>query len=405
MNSIRYLLGLAIVLAVPALQAHGPIPRIPEAVDIDTRFFIADSATGEIVVLDLPSGEVLTRLNTPPYVISLGITPNGRQVLAMRGRNTDRDTISIIDTGIDGSGKARFPTVARTFTGQAPGGVRDGVVPTAGGRTTVLNEESAEMLILGSDEFGSLAAIPNRIVKLAAPDHYHYLEAGDYLYVGHLAKGFVQILERESGQEVARIGKCPVLHGMAKDEKSGRLFFACMADVVVVGTKGAETNQEVARIPYPDKQRIGIFYPGRDGVLWGSTEGATPAILRLDPSKRSYKFKSIPVDSAIQRGTSDDGRYLLLYSRNGTLEIRDGRSGKLKHKVAISGTFESEYHEHVDKALLPDIVTVGEKAYVTIPPEGVLVEVDMRSGQVLRRFELGGEPTRLVVVSAGEAAE
>src|SRR5690606_34316823 len=105
------------------------------------------------------------------------------------------------------------------------------------------------------------------------------------------------------------------------------------------------------------------------------------------------------------RGTSDDGRYLLLYSRNGTLEIRDGRSGKLKHKVAISGTFESEYHEHVDKALLPDIVTVGEQADVTIPPAVALVEVDLRHCQVLRRFELGGEPTRLVVVSAGEAAE
>ncbi|MEZ5565384.1 MAG: hypothetical protein R3F24_07635 [Gammaproteobacteria bacterium] len=132
----------------------------------------------------------------------------------------------------------------------------------------MLNEESAEMEIYETDAFGSLAAVPTRIIKLAAPDHYHYQEAGDHLYVGHLAKGLVQILDRKTGTEVGRIGKCPVLHGMAKDEASGRLFFACMANVMVIGTRGAEKDQEVARIPYPGKQRIAVFFNGRDRVLW-----------------------------------------------------------------------------------------------------------------------------------------
>src|SRR5690606_14455165 len=149
-----------------------------------------------------------------------------------------------------------------------------------------------------------------------------------------------------------------------------------------------EMNKEVARVPYPAKQRIAIFINGRDGVFWGSTEGANPAILRLDTAKEPYEFQSIPVNSAIQRGSSEDGEFLVLYSRSGQLEIRDGGSGELLREVKVSAPFDAEYHEHVDKALLPDIVTLGHRAYVTIPPEGTLVEVDLRSGEVERTLKL-----------------
>jgi hypothetical protein len=396
-------LALALLLPLPAL-AHGPVPRTAEGSPVEARLFIADSSNGQVVVVDLPDGKVIARLGTPPHILSFGLGGDERHIYAMRGRNTDRDTITVIDTGMDrDSGLASFPTIVRTFTGRAPGGVRNGYVASLGGRDTILNEEIGEILVLGDGlapvGFGSLDAVSTRSIQTSAPDHYHYLEAAGKLYVGHLAKGYVQVLDSVTGSEVTRIGPCPVLHGMAADETSGRLFFACMQDVIVIGTRGDETDQLLARIPYPDRQRAAVFIEGRGRVLWGSTEGANPAILRLDAGREPYRFQSIPVNAAIQRDATRDGRYVLLYTRDGQLEIRNGRSGRLQRTVTLSAPFDSEYHEHVDKALLPDIRTLGRVAYVTIPPEGVIVEVDIRRGRVLRRIEVGGEPTRLLIVS------
>ena len=400
------LLALALLLPLTAL-AHGPVPRTPEGTPVEARLFVADSANGQVAVVDLPGGEVIGRLGTPPFILSFGLGGDQRHVYAMRGRNTERDTVTVIDTGIDcDRGLASFPTIVRTFAGRAPGGVRNGYVATVGGQDAILNEEIGEILVLGNAaaaaDFGSLDEVQTRSIPTSAPDHYHYLEAAGKLYVGHLAKGYVQVLDSMTGAEISRVGPCPVLHGMASDEASGRLFFACMQDVIVVGTRDDEAEQLLARIPYPDRQRAAVFIQGRGRVLWGSTEGANPAILRLDPGREPYRFQSIPVNAAIQRDTTQDGRYLLLYTRDGQLEIRDGRSGRLRRTVTISAPFDSEYHEHVDKALLPDIRTLGQVAYITIPPEGVIVEVDIRRGRVLRRIEVGGEPTRLLIVSGSD---
>jgi hypothetical protein len=385
-------------LASGAAAAHGPVARKSEGQPLAARLFYSDSSNGQVVAIDLPSGEVAARLTTPPQILSLGLGPDHRYVFAMRGRDTDRDTITVIDSGLDAGGLAQFPTIVRTFTGAAPGGVRDGLLASVGGRTAIFQELRGELEILESGDFGSLDGVQTRRIRLAAPDHYHYLEAGRYLYVGHLAKGFVQIIDARSGREKARIGGCPVLHGMASDPESGRLFFACRRDVLVIGTRGKELNREVARIDYPGAQRIAAFRRGAGRVLWGSTEGAVPALQRLDAAVEPYAFRSIPVDDSIRISTSDDGRHLFVYSRNGTLEIRDGASGDVRHRVQVSRAFEADYHEHVDKALLPDIVSSGRLAWVTIPTDGAVVEVDVEQGRALRRLEVGGQPTRLLLV-------
>ena len=390
---------LAGVFACPAfVLAHGPVARQTDARPTTARLFTSDSATGEVVALDLPAGEVVARLATPPLVLSLGLGHEGRYVFAMRGRNTDRDTITVIDSGFEAGGLARFPGIVRTFTGDAPGGIRDGFLATVAGNNAIFQEAVGRIEVLEGDDFGSLDGVKARQIKLSAPDHYHYLEAGRHLYVGHLAKGYVQVLDARSGREKARIGPCPVLHGMASDPASGRLFFACMRDVLVIGTRGKEMNRQVARIAYPGKQRIAAFRHGANGVLWGSSEGANPALQRLDPAVRPYAFQTVPVESAIQQATSGDGRHLFVYLRSGKLEIRDGASGTLLRELTVSRPFESEYHEHVDKALLPDIISDGNLAWVTIPPEGVIVEVDIEAGREVRRLPIGGQPTRLVLV-------
>jgi hypothetical protein len=387
------------LLAVTTARAHGPVERVSEARPTAARLFTADAATGEVVALDLPSGETVARLTTPPFVMQLGLSADGMHVFATRGRDTDRDWVTIIDSGLSrDDDTARPPFVARTMLGAAPGGIRRNVMSTVGGHDALFMEGTARIIVLEGGQYAGLDAIPNRQIELAAPDHYHYLEAGEQLYVGHLRRGFLQIIDRTSGREVGRIENCPGLHGMAKDRVNQRLLFACRQDMIVVGTRGEERDQLVARVGYPTGQRAAAFLAARDGVLWAYTEGELPRLYRLDTATLPYSFDVLPVSSAVQQNVSRDGRLLLVLSRTGVLEIRDGAFGDLLRSVRVTEPFPAGFHEHVDKAVLPDIEELNGLAYVTVPNEGRIAVVDLDAGQLRQHIDVGGEPTRLVLI-------
>lgn len=396
---IGLITALTIVLAPSPALVHGPVERKADIADTALRLFTADAANGEVVVVDMPKGDVIARLSTPPYIMSLGFSRDYEHLFAMRGRSTDRDMVTVISTGyFSGSDAPRLPYVARTLPAETPGGIREDHVATVGGKDAIFMEGSAEIVVLENQNFTGFDEIGVRRYDLAGPDHYHYLEAGEFLYIGHLAQGMLQILSRKTGEEVSRLDRCPVLHGMIKDEESGRLFFACATNVMVVGTQGDEINKDVARIPYHDKQRIGAFLKGTKGIYWGFTEGTLPQLHRLDVAEQPYKFTSLPVESSVRQAVSPDGQYLLSLSRAGKLEIRNGNTGELFKTITVALPFGKDFHEHVDKAVLPDIVVSEGHAYVTLPHQGYIVEVDLETAEIVSEINVGGEPTRLMAL-------
>lgn len=401
----RAVTGLLVALLPVLAMAHGPVARLSEAADFEARLFAADAATGEVVAIDLPTAEVVARIATPPYVMQLGVGRDPRYVFAMRGRNTDRDFVTVIDTGIDpDSAKAQPPVVARTLLANTPGGIRLGRMASVGGRDAVFMEGSAQIVVMNNPDYASLGAPAPSLYQLANPDHYHYLESGGYLYIGHLRSGMIQILDRATGEEVGRIENCLATHGMHLDEATGRLLYGCRDATVIIGSRGAETNRELGRIPYPTAQRAAAFQQARDRVIWAYTEGTLPALYRLDLKQEPWRFDVLPVSRSIQQRVSDDGRYLLILTRAGALQIHDGASGELVNEVLVSSPLKDDLHEHVDKAILPGITSLDGKAYVTLPHEGRIVEVDIETAQITRAILTGGEPTRIVVVERPKAA-
>jgi len=397
---------IAFLIETQSSFGHGPVPRVSEAEAAGGRLFTADAATGDVVTVDLETGETIARLRTPPFIIGFGLSADKRHLFAMRGQSTDRDWLTVIDTGFDpDSDEMRPPHVARSILGSVPttGGLHHGRVASIGGNEAVFMEKSGELIVFESNNFSDLDAVKIRRYTLAAADHYHYVEVGRTLYVGHLRQGFVQILDLDSGAEIGRIPGCAVLHGMAEDPESGRLFFGCAAGVLVVGTRDDEANREVARIPYPEEQRIATFSKGKDRVFWGSTEGTLPFVYRLDAAREPYTLDIVPVDDSVQQNTSEDGSLVLDLSRGGVLQARDGGSGELLWSVAVTEPFAADFHEHTDKAVLPDIQTIGGFAYITLPNSRAIAEVDLATHTVTRKIEVDGEPTRFVVIESGQA--
>jgi DNA-binding beta-propeller fold protein YncE len=382
----------------PGVAAHAAAERAPATQPSTARLLVADAATGEIVVVSLADGATIARLPTPPFVLSLGLANDGQHIFAIRGHDTDRDTVTIIDSGLDRRGQARFPTVLRTIVWRTPGGISGGRVAAVGGRTAIFSGGDAAIDILGSAEFGSLDAVPVRRIALLAPDHYQYIEVGNFLYVTYLRGGLVQVIDGTTGVEVGRVGSCPQPHGMALDAESGRVFIGCQDGVLVIATRGSRRHHEVARISYPASQRIGFFLRGPDRIWWGRTEGVLPRLQRLDAATEPYVLQAVPVEDAIRTNTTADGKFLLAYSRTGWLCIHDGRDGSRKHRLRVSGPYTGGAFESMAKATLPDLAVFGDYAYLSLPHEGTVVEVAVTTGKVLRRIAVGGEPTRMVVV-------
>ena len=396
---------LCVALVGPAALAHGPVERVADLTDVAARLFVADNESGSVLVINLPDATKRLRLATPPFIISVGRHSNSRYVFALRGRSSDRDFVTIIDSGFEADGRARTPYIARSFVaGTSPGGTDQGNLLTIGGQPALFMDDDGEIIVFGTNDFGGLAEIPVRRYKLAGPDHLHLVEAGDNLYVGHLVKGIVQVIDKRSGKEISRISGCPILYGATKDATSGRLFFSCNRHVLVIGSRGNELNKELGTIPYPGRQRIGPFLHGRGRVIWGYTEGEISELQRLDPATEPYVIESLPVDASIQQNTSPDGEFLLVYSRSGALDVRDGGTGELIHQIQLSKAFNQSYHEHVDKALLPDIRFLGDRVFVSLPHEGRIAEVALQSGELIRYIDVGGQPTRMVAVAAESIA-
>lgn len=400
--------AVAILLFIwPVLaSAHGDFARTAEPTAADARLFVADATNGDLVALDLPSGEMVTRLSTPPYIMSLALSSDEQHLFTMRGRSTYRDFITVVHTGFDETdGKFYPPYVARTIPVDTPGPGWENRMLTVGGRDALMMEGTAEFIILDDNAFTGLGQVAAHTYKLGAPDHYFYLEEGDSLYVGHLRKGYVQVIDSKTGEEVTRIEGCPITHGKGKDEATGRLFYACMRDVMVVGTRGNEKNQVVGRIPYPEPQRIGAFMDGPGRILWGYTEDVLPIVYRLDTAVEPYQFEVVSLGASIRQWMTEGSQYFLSLTRGGVLQIRDGNSGELLRTAEVAKPFAKDYHEHVDKAILPDIKSMHGKAYVSLPHEGRIAVVDLETAEITRYFDVGGEPTRIVLAEPQAAAE
>jgi hypothetical protein len=385
-----------------AVYAHMPVPRQSEEQDITGRLFAADAANGEVISVDLPDG-ALARLRTPPFIMGMALTSDKRHLFAMRGRTTDRDWITVIYTGFEPtSTKFRPPHHARTFLGSNTNLGDAGQMYTVGGQDAIFLEGVGEVVIFEDNDFSSLDAVPTRRFKVAAPAHLHYMEVGENLYFGHLSEGFVQVLHRDTGAEVARITNCPEVHGRFYDEPSGRIFYPCHKDLLVIGTRDSEANKVVARLDYPGEQRIGSFLRGKDRIRWGFTMGTMPVLYRLDASREPYVIESVPVNPSVRQSVTEDGDLLLSLTRDGVLETRDGSNGSLLRTLNVSMPLSKDPHEMLDKAILPDIEAVDDLIYVSLPHEGRIAVVDLVGNKIVRYLDVGGQPTRLLVVeSAG----
>jgi len=389
-NIFLFLLILTHVFIVTAQAlGHGLTAQRPEVWSADARLFVVDNARSEIVVIDLPDGQVVSRITVPPKVMLFGGTESGDYVIAARGRDTDRQFVSVIASGVEKDGMRR-PYIAKTLLlGGSVGGIHAAHLEELWGKLFLVSEQEAKLLRFDEKALASEAAFTAEKLPLGRPDHCDLMVMGDYVWAGYLLQGKVSLLDQQ-GKEVVTFA-CQRFHGSAFDEETGRAFFGCQDGILAV-----EDRKEKARIVYPISERIGSFIKGND-ILVGTGE-RTENLQIVDPKKLTVT--AVPLGSKLMaKVASKDGKFIYVLLQNGSFEVRDGSTGKLIRSIEAS-TPMPEMKEDVSGAILPMIALGGSLAYISLPQWGLIAEIDWTEGKLIRNLMIGGAPSRLVLIDA-----
>jgi hypothetical protein len=379
---------VALVISAAVAVAHVPIPPTAEVWSGAARLFVADNGTDSVLAVDLPDGSVSARISVPAHTMMLGVSPDRSTVLAIRGRDTDRQLVTFIDAGVDSDGM-RLPYVARTLDlGMSMNGIEGGELEQLWGRNVLISESKATAYLFTNRSLEPARAFATTEIPLTYPDHVHVLEQGRNAWVAYLAKGVVRLIDR-LGKERAKVA-CPIAHGAARDAATGLGVFACQTDLVLV-----DGNAQVARIAYPGGERIGGFLETSAGLV-GYSESVT-GLQKVNAASRT--ITRIDLGGELYRAAvTEDGAHVLALLASGQLQVRSATTLALERTIAVTQAFPP-LDETTSAAIMPAIVTSGATAFVSLPNRGLVAEVNWGAGTVTRTLRVGGMPTRMILVS------
>lgn len=408
---------ITLTLAVPlmlaggltAAFAHETTQRTPETWQVEQRLLISDSETGDIVVLD--DGVVRERLSTPPSPISLARSEDGRLAFAIRGRNTDVDHVTMIDTAFDEStGTAARPYVARTWATVSAGGVHDGHLPEVQGKVGLSMEASGTLQLLEPSAISGLESADAGTISLGQPGHYTFVtvsavDGSELLHAGSTA-GNTAVIDTASGETIATDGRCPGLHGGAATTDGETVLFACSTGILVAPADPTTGSSRL--LNYPTTDRDGSVYSGStdragNDVLW-ATNGAKTSLNRIAVNGDEVAITAVRLSSGRsvrnELATTVDpesGRlYVLTYQ--GYLQVRDAVTGVLLRERRVMPAMSIEDDETTSEAINPDIAVASDRLYLSVPSTGTVLSVSLDGRRILQAVRVGGEPTRLVLL-------
>lgn len=395
---------LLVAGSITVASAHESVERKPEVWNVKQRLLISDSASGNIIVLD--DGAIREELSTPPTPISLARSEDGKTAFAIRGRDTDLDHVTMIDTAYDQTtGQAGRPYVARTWATVSVGGVHDGHLPVVRGKIALSVESKGELQLLNQDGISGLGSADAGTIKIGKPGHYTFVtvkskKGAELLHTGSTA-GNTAVVDTASGKTIATDGTCPGLHGGVASADKTQVYFACSTGILVAPADPSTGASKLVK--YPGTDRDGSMYHGSDGVVWATnggktsldrvvTNGGSTTVTAVSLANRNRQRNELATASAPEI----DRVFVLTYQ--GFLQVRDGGTGALIRELKVMPALSLDDEETTEAASNPDLAVASDRVYVSVPQTGKLVSISLDGRRTLQKISLGGEPTRMVLL-------
>lgn len=413
-------LGIALLLAGFAPLAPASPALAQTGVDTAVRVAVIDAGNGDLTLFDPDGGaeSIVGRFSTPTdgfaYLYPSG---NGRYVVAnhYEGRH-----ITIVDSGlgtedhgdhVDLVETAPF-VLATLATGDTPAHpwAHDGVL-------AVHNDGDGTVTLL--DETALDEEIVPTTFPVAQPDHSSIAVVDGTVLVGYYDLGRVDAFATDGRLERENVGECPETHGEAR--LGEQIAFACNDGLLLIDpTAGLRAT----KVPYPapaagpatptvpteadaatpaadgadEAPRIGGFASTDAGDLLLGDFGQAVVFVRPDEDGASFEVLPLPAEP-VAMTFDGDGETAVVLTDDGMMHRIDPATAQIRWSTPAVTPYR-EISVDTGFQFYPAIAASSEAVYAPDPTTGEVVELSVEDGTETDRFNIGGQPSRVTVVSA-----
>lgn len=372
------------------------------------RLVVADGTAAQVSVVDLDDGTAAGAfaLEGPAAVYTDAADPLGLGFLVQRANNTTQ----LLSSGVafeehDGHfhiGKQAPALLAARIAGQTPTHFvkHDGWVTIFNDGDGTADYLPASQLALGTVQPRRHATgFPHHGVALVAhgrllsslPDPVEPAPGASRLPIGVSSR-----LATTPATAEAEVTGCPRLHG--EGANATRVAFGCSDGVLVLTWTGSAFTS--TKIPNPPdtgaSTRVGTVLGAHDLDVFVGNFGAD-ALSLIDPAAGT--ITPVPLPAATFGFKLFDDAHVIVLTIDGALHKLDPRTGAAQ-AAALSAIPAYPVPPSGHDAVRPGLALGADRAYVSDPRRGVVVEVDLAQWRVERTFTVGGAPSSLGVVSA-----
>lgn len=373
MEGKRWLAALVLVLG--SVLAHGE--------GLSRRLVVADAQAPVVYVLDLEEGKEIARFSVPAPA-RLYALPGGQYALAVHRESGHLSFLwgglGLVDHGDHKDLRLEAPYVAATLaTGPKPTHVF-----AQGHHLAVFHDGDGTVALFDLRRLG--LDWRYRQVATGQPDHGAPAVLGDLLLVGGLGSGRVEVYTLEGRRVLALPEACPRLHGEAV---LGRFAaFGCQDGLLLVEAVGQGVRARKLPNPpgSPEGARVGTLVALEGAGVFVGNFGQ--GLLLLHPEGR---LQAIPLPARPLRFLAEGEGAVLVLTAEGRLHRVEPLEGKVGPGLPVATPV-------AQGAPSPALAVGRGMAYVADPAQGAVVEVDLETFQIQRRFTVGGAPAALAIL-------
>lgn len=380
---------------VPLAEDGGEFADLKEVSRIVPRVVL--SSDEGITTVDAVSGEVIAKSEHEGF-LRLNGSSDGRTVFV-----TDSDKILDYDAAVHvmpHGDHNHYYSGDPSITRYSFGVPHAGHVVNHDGLTALFSDGDGKALVVNSDQAdedntGEVVATftadaPHHGVAVPLADGSVVMTNGTEDYrdtVRHVAA---------DGSILAETNECPGVHGEAT-AADGRLFFGCEDGPVIFD--GSDFHKVKVEDSYARSGNSAGFEDSpivlSDYKVDKDAEQERPTRIALTDT-RTYSLKTVELGSSYwfrSLGRGPEGEALVL-TYDGHLKVIDPESGEITNDIEAIAPWE-EKEEWQEPG--PILKVAGDVAYITDAENQELVLVDLTTGEVTQRHELGFSPTEMAI--------
>ncbi len=379
------LIAVGIVAVAPAGAVQDPDhARI-------ARLVVADALAHTLTVLDPASDERLATFGTPGRIGNVVRSSNGRWVFAV---HTDANRLTVLDSGLRqvDHGDHQDLVIGAPFVRAT---VHPGRKPidfwSGHGMATVHNDDDGMLRVLDEERLEETVTLAR--INGAGTGHNNAVVLEETVLLSLASEGRVTAYGLADGRAGQTFEGCPGRNGWTTPSKT--LAAAGCTDGVMLFTKeGAQITARKIGEPSgsPEAARVSTLASHPASAILIGNFGQGLALVRPDATE----VQPIPLAAAPVRFAFDgSGTRLIVLTIDGKVQALDPERGDTLWTVDAVTPVDTV----TVGAPRPSLAVGSEVAYLTDPPAGRIVKVDLATGRVFGTpISLGGTPTALALV-------